>query len=117
MKIDDVFKLLEAGFSHDEIVAMTAQEEEPASDPQPEAPEEEPAQQEESPAEAPAHQEKAPAEDPAGSALDYIETLRTEISDLRKLIQKNNVMTAEQSSNRQTQKSDEDIIASIIKGG
>lgn len=112
---DDLIKLIDAGFTHDEIMQLTAGA--PA------------AQQEASPAEDPAAGsepeasiETAPESSPetapeASGETDYITTLRSEINDLRKLIQKNNVMTAEQQSSRTTQKTDTDIIASIIKGG
>lgn len=111
---DDLIKLINAGFTHDEIMQLTAGA--PAA---PEAP------QEASPAEAQtveSEPEEAPESSPeaapeASGETDYIATLRSEINDLRKMIQKNNVMTAEQQSSRTTQKTDTDIIANIIKGG
>lgn len=111
---DDLIKLINAGFTHDEIMHLTSGA--PAA---PEAP------QEASPAEAPtveSEPEEAPEISPetapeATGETDYINTLRSEINDLRKLIQKNNVMTAEQQASRTTQKTDTDIIANIIKGG
>lgn len=112
---DDLIKLINAGFTHDEIMQLTSGA--PAA---PEAPQEaSPAEdqptesvQEEAPERTP---ETVPEEAPEG--MDYITTLRSEINDLRKMIQKNNVMTAEQQSSRTTQKTDTDIIANIIKGG
>lgn len=111
---DDLIKLINAGFTHDEIMQLTS-----GANAAPEAP------QEASPAEdqpAESVPEAAPESSPETAPeepgeTDYITTLRSEINDLRKLIQKNNVMTAEQQSSRTTQKTDTDIIANIIKGG
>lgn len=111
---DDLIKLINAGFTHDEIMQLTAG-----------APAASEAPQEASPAEAPtveSEPEEAPESSPetapeTSGETDYINTLRSEINDLRKMIQKNNVMTAEQQSSRTTQKTDTDIIANIIKGG
>ena len=111
---DDLIKLIDAGFTHDEIMQLTS-----GAHTAPEAP------QEDAPAEAPTVEsvpEEAPESSPdtapeASGETDYITTLRSDINDLRKMIQKNNVMTAEQQSSRTTQKTDTDIIANIIKGG
>lgn len=119
MKIDDLLRLVDAGFTAAEIRNFTGETintEISLDSPEtaPEAPEtvtaEEHADQssDQTPQEAP---QEAPA------AYDYIKELRSEISDLRKLIQVRNVNNAEQSAERSTQKSDEDIIANIIKGG
>lgn len=108
---DDLIKLINAGFTHDEIMKLTGGS--PAA-PQEASPADAPTLESE-PEEAP---ESSPETDPEASGeMDYITTLRSEINDLRKLIQKNNVMTAEQQSSRTTQKTDTDIIANIIKGG
>lgn len=111
---DDLIKLINAGFTHDEIMQLTA-----GATAAPEAPQEaspaddQPA--ESVPEEAPESSPETAPEEPGET--DYITTLRSEINDLRKMIQKNNVMTAEQQSSRTTQKTDTDIIANIIKGG
>lgn len=121
MKIDDLLRLLDAGFTADEIRNFTGETSDitiPQNSPEtaPEAPETAP--EEEDPTDQSSDQapQEAPQEAPA-SAYDYIKELRTEIADLRKIIQVRNVQTAEQSAERSTQKSDEDIIANIIKGG
>ena len=111
---DDLIKLINAGFTHDEIMQLTAGA--PAA---PESPQEassaEDQPAESVPEEAP---ESSPETAPEESGeTDYITTLRSEINDLRKMIQRQNVMTAEQQSSRTTQKTDTDIIANIIKGG
>lgn len=111
---DDLIKLINAGFTHDEIMQLTAGA--PAA---PEAPQEaSPAEDqpaESVPEEAPESSPETSPEEPGET--DYITTLRSEINDLRKMIQRQNVMTAEQQSSRTTQKTDTDIIANIIKGG
>ena len=113
---DDLIKLINAGFTHDEIMQLTAgapaapeapQEASPAEDPTAEDP-----TAESEPGAAPEISPKTAPE--ASGETDYINTLRSEINDLRKLIQKNNVMTAEQQSSRTTQKTDTDIIANIL---
>lgn len=124
MKIDDLLRLVDAGFTASEIRNFTGEminTEIPQASPEtsPEDPETVPAEEypadqssDQAPQESP---QEAPQEAPAG--YDYIKELRSEISDLRKLIQVRNVNNAEQSAERSTQKTDTDIIASIIKGG
>ena len=119
MKIEDVLKLIDSGFSADEIRKFTggitdteisqASQEAPQEAPETAPQEEDPADQ--SPDQTP---QEAPQEP---SAYDYIKELRSEIADLRKIIRVENVRNAEQSAVRATQRTDEDIIASIIKGG
>lgn len=78
MDLDKLFKLIDAGFNHDEIVAMFKPAEAPQSAPAEEtAPVEEPAPAEEKPAEAP--------QDAAMAAL------LAEIKGLRSDMQKNNI--------------------------
>ncbi len=120
MKIDDLLRLVDAGFTADEIRNFTGEminTEIPQDSPEtaPEAPETVPA--EEDPADQSSDQDPQEAPQEAPAAYDYIKELRSEISDLRKLIQVRNVNNAEQSAERSTQKTDTDIIASIIKGG
>jgi len=111
---DDLIKLINAGFTHDEIMQLTS-----GAHAAPEAPQEaSPAEDHPAESEPEAAPESSPETAPEESGeTDYITTLRSEINDLRKMIQRQNVMTAEQQSSRTTQKTDTDIIANIIKGG
>lgn len=120
MKIDDLLRLIDAGFTADEIRNFTGETSDitiPQDSPEtaPEAPETAPPEEDPTDQSSDQAPQEAPQEAPA--SYDYIKELRSEIADLRKIIQVRNVQTAEQSAERSTQKSDEDIIANIIKGG
>lgn len=120
MKIDDLLRLVDAGFTASEIRNFTGEiinTEIPQASPDtaPEDPETVTAEEDPTDQSSDQTPQEAPQEAPAG--YDYIKELRSEIADLRKIIQVRNVQTAEQSADRSTQKTDTDIIASIIKGG
>ena len=104
MEINDVMKLVNAGFSKEEIMAlagMAKQEPEPKPAPEP-IPDPEPKPE---PTPAP----EVPAPDPAA---DAIAKLTAQVTQLTTIVQQSNLLRAEQ-PNIKPEKP-EDIIASII---
>ena len=106
MTKEDVLKLVNAGFTKDEIIALVGQT---ALDPKPEpaptpAPEPEP-----TPAPEPAPQ---PAPAPAPQPVDAISALAEQVANLTALVQKSNMLRLEQPEIKP--ESAEDIIANII---
>lgn len=105
MKPEDILKLVNAGFSKSEILAICGQqiqeaapapEPEPAPDPVPDpVPDPEP--------------QPSPAPDPAS---DAIAKLTQQVSNLTNLVQRSNLLRSEQPAIKETKP--EDIIASII---
>lgn len=103
MKPEDILKLVNAGFSKSEIMAICGQqiqEAAPAPEPEPEpapdpVPDPEP--------------QPAPAPDPASEA---IAKLTQQVTNLTNLVQKSNLLRSEQPVIKETKP--EDIIASII---
>ena len=93
MKYEEIIKLLDAGYSRDEILSM---QEEPAP--------QEPAPQEPDPAES----EPAPAED----VSEVVKELREAISEIKKEFTAFNIMSARQPA--ESEKTTDDIIAEII---
>ena len=106
MKPEELLKLVNAGFTKQEIMAMFGTAPEPAPAP---APEPAPA-----PAPAPAPDPEpepaaAPAPDPASEA---IAKLTQQVSNLTSIVQRSNLLMSEQPVIKDTKP--EDIIASII---
>ena len=92
MKYADIIKLLDAGYSRDEILAM---KEEPApADPEPE----------------PAPADPAPA--PADPAADVMKEMKEMFAEMKKELTAMNIMNSRQGSD--DVKTGEDILASII---
>lgn len=104
MKPEELLKLVNAGFTKQEIMAMfgNAPDPVPAPDPAP-VPDPVPAPD---PAPAPDH---APAPDPAAEA---IAKLTQQVSNLTSIVQRSNLLMSEQPVIKDTKP--EDIIASII---
>lgn len=107
MKPEDILKLVNAGFSKSEILAICGQQVQEAAP----APEPEPA-----PAPDPVpdtvpdpEPQPAPAPDPASEA---IAKLTQQVTNLTNLVQKSNLLRSEQPAIKETKP--EDIIASII---
>ena len=103
MKPEDILKLVNAGFSKSEIMAICGQpiqEAAPAPEPEP-APAPDPVPDPEP--------QQAPAPDPASEA---IEKLTQQVSNLTNLVQKSNLLRSEQPAIKEIKP--EDIIASII---
>ena len=93
MKYEDIIKLLDAGYSRDEILAM---KEEPApADPDP----------------APADPDPAPA-DPADITAGIMEEVKGMFTEMKKELTAMNIMNSRQNSD--DVKTGEDILASII---
>lgn len=105
MTYQELMKLLDAGFTKQEILAITGQlNAEPAKAPDP-APSPEPEKAPEpEPAKAP-----DPVPDPTQSAIDQ---LTAQVTKLTTLVQRSNILNSEQPEIKQ--QSAEDIIASII---
>ena len=92
MKYEEIIKLLDAGYSRDEILAM---KEEPAPAPDPEP--------------TPADPEPAPAPDPAA---DVMKELKGMFAEMKKELTAMNIMYSRQDSDEV--RTGEDILASII---
>ena len=94
MKYEEIIKLLDAGYSREEILAM---KEEPApTDPAPADPE-------------PADPEPAPAPDPAA---DVMKEMKEMFAEMKKELTAMNILNSRQESD--DVKTGEDILASII---
>lgn len=94
MKYKEIIKLLEAGYSRDEILAM---KEEPAPAPDPKEPEPTP------------EPEPAPAPDPAA---DVMKEMKEMFAEMKKELTAMNIMNSRQDSDEV--RTGEDILASII---
>ena len=92
MKYNEIIKLLDAGYSRDEILAM---KEEPAPAPDPEPKPDDP--------------EPAPAPDPAA---DVMKEMKEMFAEMKKELTAMNIMNSRQESD--DVKTGEDILASII---
>lgn len=111
MDVANIIRLLDAGYTKEEIDSMM----QPASDPEPASDHEpaeaaDPAPQEEKTAEA-----AAPASDPEITTPDYIASLQKEIKALTAAIHQQNI-NSDDSSGRKTTQTDTDIIAKVIGG-
>ena len=91
MKYEEIIKLLDAGYSRDEILAM---KEEPA------------------PAPDPAEPEPAPAPDPADITAGIMEEVKGMFAEMKKELTAMNILNSRQESDEV--KTGEDILASII---
>ena len=92
MKYEEIIKLLDAGYSRDEILAM---KEEPAPAPDPEPTPDDP--------------EPAPAPDPAA---DVMKEMKEMFAEMKKELNAMNILNSRQESD--DVKTGEDILASII---
>lgn len=97
MKVEDIIKLIDAGYTKEDIQSMSAPEKEPE------------------PAPAPA---PAPAPDPApapaaDTAQNDMSAMLQELKDLKRAVYAMNVMNTEAPA----QKSVDDILAAAMKGG
>ncbi len=92
MKYEEIIKLLDAGYSREEILAM---KEEPAPAPDPEP--------------TPADPEPAPAPDPAA---DVMKEMKEMFAEMKKELTAMNILNSRQESD--DVKTGEDILASII---
>lgn len=92
MKYEEIIKLLDAGYSRDEILAM---KEEPAPAPDPEPTPDDP--------------EPAPATDPAA---DVMKEMKEMFAEMKKELTAMNIMNSRQDSDEV--RTGEDILASII---
>lgn len=92
MKYEDIIKLLDAGYSREEIIAM---KEEPAPAPDPEPTPDDP--------------EPAPAPDPAA---DVMKEMKEMFAEMKKELTAMNIMNSRQESDEV--RTGEDILASII---
>ena len=88
MKVEEVIKLIDAGFSKDEIDKMLQPEPEPKPDPEPE-----------------------PKPDPEPKAEPEIDPVLKELQDLKKAVYAMNIMNSAQPE----QKSVDDILAASLK--
>lgn len=96
MKYEEVIKLLDAGYSRDEILAMK-DEPAPAPDPEP----------------APGDPEPAPAPDPAADVTaEIMEEVKGMFAEMKKELTAMNILNSRQESD--DVKTGEDILASII---
>ena len=96
MKYEDIIKLLDAGYSRDEILAMK----------------EEPAPADPAPAD-PAPADPAPADPaPADPAADVMKEMKEMFAEMKKELTAMNIMNSRQNSD--DVKTGEDILASII---
>lgn len=91
MKYEEIIKLLDAGYSRDEILAM---KEEPA------------------PAPGPAEPEPAPAPEPADITAGIMEEVKSMFSEMKKELTAMNILNSRQESDEV--RTGEDILASII---
>lgn len=112
MDVATIIKLLDAGYSKEEIDGMMLPANDPAPEdvPEPEESAADPAPQEEKIAEV-----KAPASDPEITTPDYINALQKEIKALTAAIHQQNI-NSDDSSGRKTTQTDTDIIAKVIGG-
>lgn len=92
MKYEEIIKLLDAGYSRDEILAMK-EEPEPAPDPEP----------------TPADPEPTPAPDPSA---DVMKEMKEMFAEMKKELTAMNIMNSRQDSDEV--RTGEDILASII---
>ena len=113
---EELFKLIDAGYTKDDINSILDPAEEPApAEPEPEGME---------PAAADAADEntKLPSEEmplnthPAVITDSYIKQLQQAVKDLTAAVHKQNILT-DDSAGRETVRTDEDIIANVIYGG
>ena len=96
MKYEEIIKLLDAGYSRDEILAM---KEEPAPAPDPEP--------------APADPEPAPAPDPAADpAADVMKEMKEMFAEMKKELTAMNILNSRQESDEV--RTGEDVLANII---
>ena len=91
MKYEEIIKLLDAGYSRDEILAM---KEEPAPAPDPKEP------------------EPAPAPEPADITAGIMEEVKGMFAEMKKELTAMNIMNSRQESDEV--RTGEDILASII---
>ena len=91
MKYEEIIKLLDAGYSRDEILAM---KEEPAPAPDPKEP------------------EPAPAPEPADITAEIMNEVKTMFSEMKKELTAMNIMNSRQESDEV--RTGDDILASII---
>ena len=91
MKYEEIIKLLDAGYSRDEILAM---KEEPAPAPDPKEP------------------EPAPAPEPADITAGIMEEVKSMFSEMKKELTAMNILNSRQESDEV--RTGEDILASII---
>lgn len=93
MKYEEIIKLLDAGYSREEILAMKEEEPTPAQGPEPE----------------PNDPEPAPAPDPAA---DVMKEMKEMFAEMKKELTAMNILNSRQESD--DVKTGEDILASII---
>ena len=91
MKYEEIIKLLDAGYSRDEILAMK-EEPEPAPDPK--------------------EPEPAPAPEPADITAEIMNEVKTMFSEMKKELTAMNILNSRQESDEV--RTEEDILASII---
>ena len=99
MKYEEIIKLLDAGYSREEILAMK-EEPAPAPDPEPTPGDPEPT---------PGDPEPAPAPDPAA---DVMKEMKEMFAEMKKELTAMNIMNSRQESDEV--RTGEDILASII---
>ena len=95
MKYNEIIKLLDAGYSRDEILAMK-EEPEPAPGPEP----------------APADPEPAPAPDPADITAGIMEEVKEMFAEMKKELTAMNILNSRQESD--DVRTGEDVLANII---
>lgn len=109
MNYSELMKLVNAGFTKQEILAITGQlNAEPAKAPDP-VPEPEPAKAPDPVPEPEPAQAQDPVPDPTQSAIDQ---LTAQVTKLTTLVQRSNILNSEQPELKQ--QTAEDIVASII---
>lgn len=110
MEISDLLKLIEAGYTKDDISALLQPDQ--AADP--EEKEEDSEEKDSAPEEQKPDQ---PGIQPQPDVItdDYMQQIISEISKLTKAMQRSNILTND-SSNKKTVRTDDEIIASIIGG-
>lgn len=114
---EELFKLIDAGYTKDDINnILDPAEEEPAPE------EAAPAEPEPAAADAADDHTKLPSEEmplitePAVITDSYIKQLQQAVKDLTAAVHKQNILT-DDSAGRETVRTDEDIIANVIYGG
>lgn len=112
---EELFKLIDAGYTKDDINSIL----DPAEEPAPAEPE--PAEREPAAADAADENTKLPSEmplntEPAVITDSYIKQLQQAVKDLTAAVHKQNI-NSDDSSGRETVRTDEDIIANVIYGG